>query len=137
VNDRASDRTEMAGQPPDDPTPTPAQRLALVRAFQSRALGRLNPLAANLEVISGDLMLFAHRLAASVQADLAEAGIPRRATRSYSGTRKSTSNSSGRSTAWHRSNASPPLEGRLLSRAALWRPRPGSWLRWPTARATT
>jgi hypothetical protein len=46
--------------------------LALVRAFQAQAARRPDPLAANLGVISGDLMGFAHALAAAVQADLAQ-----------------------------------------------------------------
>ena len=60
---------------PDNTSPTREQRLALVRAFQLKALrqAELDPLAANLQVISGDLMCLAHRLGEAVQANLAAA----------------------------------------------------------------
>ena len=60
---------------PDNMPPTREQRLALVRSFQARALRQAesDPLAANLQVISGDLMAFAHRLGEAVQANLAAA----------------------------------------------------------------
>jgi hypothetical protein len=61
----------QAGVTKGDPTPTPAQRLDLVRAFQMQAMQRQDPLAANLGVISADLMGIAHGLAATVQAALA------------------------------------------------------------------
>jgi len=50
---------------------TPGDRLGLIRALQEQALRRADPLAANLEVISGDLMLFAYRIRESVEANLA------------------------------------------------------------------
>jgi hypothetical protein len=46
--------------------------MALVRAFQAEALARTDLLAANLGVLSGDLMGFAHQLAVAVQANLAQ-----------------------------------------------------------------
>jgi hypothetical protein len=49
------------------------QRMDLVRAFQVQAMRRQDPLAANLGVISADLMVFAHGLAAAVQDKLARA----------------------------------------------------------------
>jgi hypothetical protein len=55
-----------------DPPPSREQRLALVRALQAQALRQEDPLAANLGVLSADLMGFAHTLAATVQASLAE-----------------------------------------------------------------
>ncbi len=47
------------------------QRMGLVRRYQALALQRQDPLAANLGILSADLMGFAHGLAARVQADLA------------------------------------------------------------------
>ena len=52
-------------------TVTAEQRLALVQAYQTEALARKDALAANLGVIAGDVMGFAHALAATVQASLA------------------------------------------------------------------
>ncbi len=48
-----------------------SERMALVRALQAQAMARPDPLAANLGVITADLIGFAHTLAAAVQAALA------------------------------------------------------------------
>jgi hypothetical protein len=61
---------------PTDGAPTREQRRALVRALQARAAGRPDPLAANLGVITADLIGIAHDLAAAVQADLAQGPGP-------------------------------------------------------------
>lgn len=47
------------------------QRLQLIGTFQARALQRSEPLAANLDVISGDLMLFAFRIREMMERDMA------------------------------------------------------------------
>src|SRR4051794_31243939 len=70
MNDTAdkAQTTGAGGGPP----PSRQQRLALVRALQAQALRQEDALAANLGVLSADLMGFAHALAATVQAGLAE-----------------------------------------------------------------
>jgi len=64
------DKTATNGGVQGDNPLNGARRQALVRAHQAQALQRPDPLAANLGVISGDLMGFAHVLAPAVQADL-------------------------------------------------------------------
>src|SRR5579871_5985466 len=70
MSDTAS-KAQTTGEA-SDPAPSREQRLALVRALQAKALRQEDPLAANLGVLSADLMGFAHALAATVQASLAE-----------------------------------------------------------------
>jgi hypothetical protein len=67
-----SNKAPATGTTPGDAPPTLDQRLALVRAFQAQAMRRQDPRAANLGIISADLMGFAHGLAATVQANLAQ-----------------------------------------------------------------
>jgi hypothetical protein len=57
--------------------------MALVGALQAQALRRPDPLAANLGVIAGDLMGFAHGLAAAAQAGLADGAASAEARRSF------------------------------------------------------
>ncbi len=47
--------------------PTPVQRLEMIHRFQAEAMKRADPLAANLGVLSGDLMLFAFRISEAVE----------------------------------------------------------------------
>jgi hypothetical protein len=51
--------------------PTREERLELIRRFQAQALTRPNPLEANLEMISSDLMLLAYRQREILEASLA------------------------------------------------------------------
>jgi hypothetical protein len=51
---------------------THAQRQALARSFQAQAARRRDPLAANIGVITGDLMAIAHGVAAAVEVRLAD-----------------------------------------------------------------
>jgi hypothetical protein len=53
------------------PAPTDEERLARIRELQARALTRPDPLAANLEVLEADLMLFAYRVSRSLEETLA------------------------------------------------------------------
>src|SRR3981081_3033408 len=53
--------------------PSPADRAELGARLQARALAHSNPLTANLEVITGDLMLFAYRQKEILEAKLANA----------------------------------------------------------------
>jgi hypothetical protein len=46
------------------------ERLRLIRAFQTQAMKKSDPLAANLDVISGDLMLFAFRMREIMEKDM-------------------------------------------------------------------
>ncbi len=48
------------------------QRMRLVQKYQALALQRQDPLAANLGILSADLLSFAHGLATLVRADLAQ-----------------------------------------------------------------
>jgi hypothetical protein len=66
-------RAPVAGEGPSASPPSREQRLALVRALQAQALRQEDPLAANLGVLSADLMGFAHTLAPAVQAGLTAA----------------------------------------------------------------
>src|SRR5213595_3827825 len=61
-------RPSMAG-------PTPAQRQALARSLQAKALEDTDPLRANLIAITGDLALLAHELNTALQAGLASDGV--------------------------------------------------------------
>jgi hypothetical protein len=62
--------------------PTPAQtalpfddeRLDLIRRFQREAMGRPNPLAANLAMINSDLMKLCQRLSKSMEKSVAKLG---------------------------------------------------------------
>jgi hypothetical protein len=54
--------------------PTEAERLELIRSFQAQALAQPDPLAANLQLLSGDLMLFAHRSRQMLEAGSVGAG---------------------------------------------------------------
>ena len=54
--------------------PTEEERLDLIRSFQAQALAQPDPLAANLQLLSGDLMLFAHRVRQMLEASLQGAG---------------------------------------------------------------
>jgi hypothetical protein len=58
-------------QPSRSPAPPPEltsqQRQALVQALQTQALLRADPLAANLGVLTGDLMALAHDMASSLR----------------------------------------------------------------------
>jgi hypothetical protein len=62
-----------AGAPGPTPpeAPAPEGRLELIRAYQARAAGGPDPLAANLGVIAGDLMLLAYRQRQIAEANLA------------------------------------------------------------------
>jgi hypothetical protein len=71
----------MTDEPPETPTdpspppgPSPAQRARLARAYQAAACRRPDPLAANLGVLTGDLLVLAHGFAEQVPAALAAAG---------------------------------------------------------------
>lgn len=55
--------------------PPLSERLALVRAYQQQALARPDPLAANLGMIGGDMMSFAHVLAYQLQTQLAQGAV--------------------------------------------------------------
>ena len=62
------------------PAPTRADRRRLVAALQARALTQADPLAANLGVLTGDLMSVAHGLAEQLRAGAdgpPAAGAPR------------------------------------------------------------
>jgi hypothetical protein len=61
-----------AGAAPCEEAPTREQRLALVRGYQAEALRRQDPLAANLGVLSGDLVGLAHGFAELVKEGLAQ-----------------------------------------------------------------
>ncbi len=54
--------------------PTEQERLDLIRSFQTQALTQPDPLAANLQLLSGDLMLFAHRSRQMLEASLEGTG---------------------------------------------------------------
>jgi hypothetical protein len=73
------DGTPGSGVPPgtitgnDNRAPTQEERLTLIRCYQARALLRTDPLAANLDIISGDLMAFASRMQELLQERQAQA----------------------------------------------------------------
>jgi hypothetical protein len=54
--------------------PTEEERLELIHSFQTQALAQPDPLTANLQLLSGDLMLFAHRSRQMLEAGLVGAG---------------------------------------------------------------
>jgi hypothetical protein len=54
--------------------PTEEERLALIHSLQAQALAQPDPLTANLQVLSGDLMLFAHRSRQMLEAGSVGAG---------------------------------------------------------------
>ena len=54
--------------------PTEEERLELIHSFQTQALAQPDPLTANLQLLSGDLMLFAHRVRQMLEASLQGAG---------------------------------------------------------------
>lgn len=56
---------------PTPPVPTAEDRLRLVQALAARAFRLPDPMEANLEALTADLMLCAQGLAGRVQADLA------------------------------------------------------------------
>ena len=78
-----SDTAVPTGGSPGEAPPSREQRMALVGALQAQALRRPDPLAANLGVIAGDLMGFAHGLAAAAQAGLADGAASAEARRSF------------------------------------------------------
>jgi hypothetical protein len=55
---------------------TLSERLELALAFQKQALTRPDLLAANMDMIKGDLIRFAHALADQIQKQLIQGGIP-------------------------------------------------------------
>lgn len=67
--------TNGDSQRPQASGPTWEERRALVRALQVRALDRADPLAANLEVISGDLLLVMHRAWQKLEAKLLDGAM--------------------------------------------------------------
>jgi|SRR5579871_152795 len=68
-----------ADHAPGERAPIQDQRSALVRAYQQQALGRTDPLAANLGMIAADLMGFAHGLASLVQTQLGPGSVSEQA----------------------------------------------------------
>jgi hypothetical protein len=56
--------------------PTSEERLSLIHALQNQALQRKDPLMANLEMMSADLMLIARDIKDAIQANLANAVPP-------------------------------------------------------------
>jgi len=65
-----SGKASKDGSVPVDTPVSREQRQALVWAHQARSLQQQNPLVANLGVISGDLMSFAHGLAPALQSGI-------------------------------------------------------------------
>jgi hypothetical protein len=59
-----ADKTQNTSAAPPD------ERLELIRSFQTQALQRADPLAANLAVLNADLMQFAYRLRQSMEQSL-------------------------------------------------------------------
>jgi hypothetical protein len=77
-------RRPAAAAPPP-PVPTAEDRARLIQGLAARAFRRADPMQANLEALTADLMLLAHGLTPRVQADLAElaaGGCPDRLARS-------------------------------------------------------
>ena len=68
IDENGPRRPETAGA---GAPPTAGERAALAGAYQAAALRRDDPLSANLGVITGDLLHFAHSLAPAVKAGLA------------------------------------------------------------------
>ena len=66
--------SETEPNPPAPPGPTQAQRTELVRRLQAEACRRADPLAANLGLMTADLIGMSHGLLAHVQAALAADG---------------------------------------------------------------
>lgn len=60
-------------QASDQRLPTSQDRWELIQRLQTRAIQRTDPLAANLEVLSGDLMGFAYRLRETMDERLEQA----------------------------------------------------------------
>lgn len=56
--------------PPKECSPNRAERLGLIQALQCRALKRTDPLAANIEMFTGDLMQFAYQMRESLEETL-------------------------------------------------------------------
>ena len=71
----ATNQTTSDHPSASDRAPTLSERMALVRAYQLQAMARPDPLAANLGMIAGDVMSFAHALASQAQTQLAQATI--------------------------------------------------------------
>jgi hypothetical protein len=72
----ATPKADDRAGPRARPAPTAEERLGRIRELQARALTRPDPLAANLEVLAGDLMLFAYRMSQSLEESLAGAPGP-------------------------------------------------------------
>ncbi len=68
---------------PNGRSPTRDERLGLIREFQNRALQQTDPLTANLELISGDLMLFAYKIRESMAKDLTDEAVTAEACRRF------------------------------------------------------
>jgi hypothetical protein len=60
---------------PRESSPTAADRLTLIGNLQSRALSQPDPLTGNLDIMSGDVMLFASRIREAMEADLLEGKV--------------------------------------------------------------
>jgi hypothetical protein len=79
-NDTASPlrRTSEESPTPNRQEPSTEGREVLVQSLRNHAITRRDPLAANLEMISADLMLVAHRQKEILEANLAAQRDPAR-----------------------------------------------------------